>query len=625
MATINGTAGNDTVNGDDVDFFGNGGDDTIHGLAGNDTIDGLGGSNQLFGDDGDDVFVISKFVGATSISHSSYDGGAGFDTLDLSRSGPSDLSTISQVDGGSFSLLTYINNGNGGKFTVDSIKNVEQIILGSYDNRVLLQDWTGDLKIDATHVNTGGDIYTGKGNDTIIGGSGTDQVFYEGGNDQYSIAGGYFNIVIVDHISGNADHSVVTAGNADFTDQFAIFATALASGPANVDLAAGTATIGSTSFALSGFDRVSVEGSGFVSTVSGDDNANRVEGGDYNKLGSFIFNGRGGNDTIFGGISGDQIDGGDGNDSLDGNGANDLVGGGAGDDVITGGTGNNILDGGDGNDYISGGGYDPGHIAPVLQAVVSGSDTITGGDGNDHIWGNVVSGAGGADGADSIDAGNGQDYVNGNAGADTIHGGAGPDRLYGGADNDQVHGDSGNDHINGNKGSDTLDGGDGDDQLYGGQDGDLMFGGNGNDTLSGDIGADTLHGGLGQDVLTGGADVDVFAFSPFGPLDQSEASFATSGSNAGLTDVITDFAAGTDKLALGFTPAAILSGISSTFAGAAALAQQLADNHAGDHEVATIRVGSDTYLFFQASGGDDMDSTVKMIGLAVPLSASDFA
>ena len=620
MATLNGTTGNDVLTGDDVDFFGNGGNDTIHGGDGNDTIDGLGGNNQLYGDAGDDTFVISKFVADTTTVHSNYDGGAGIDTLDLSHAGPSDLFVISEIDGSSFSLLTYIN-GAQGTLSVDSVRNVEQIVLGTHEGEVRLQDWTGNLKIDASHVTQGEDIYTGTGNDTIIGGAGTDQVFYEGGNDTDLLEGGTNNLLVIDHVTGNADHSFVDGSQAG-NSQVAVLGSALAAGPASIDLMAGTATIGSTTFSLVGFENVVIDGSGFISTANGDDQANFISHASNNTLGSFIFNGNCGDDTIVGGLSGDQIDGGDGNDSVDGGAANDLVHGGAGDDRINGDDGNNILDGGDGNDWINGGGT----AIAGFPTVVSGSDTITGGAGNDHIWGNGQGvGQGAADGADLIDVGSGMNYANGNAGADTIHGGDGPDRLYGGADGDQLFGGAGGDHLNGNKGSDTLDGGSGSDQLLGGQDGDMLYGGEGDDTLSGDAGADTLHGGLGHDMLTGGDGADVFAFAPSGPFSLSEAGFTTGGPDAGITDVVTDYQDGVDKLALGFTPAALLAGSASSFATAATAAQQLMDAHGGDHEVAAIQVGSDSYLFFSAVGGDIADSALRVAGIAAAgFGVSDF-
>jgi len=392
----------------------------------------------------------------------------------------------------------------------------------------------------------------------------------------------------------------------------------LTGGPAVVDLQNGTATVGSTTFNLSGFEAVGIAGSEYVSTAIGDNAANTIAGDTHTVLGGFIFYGNGGDDTLYGGDGGDHLYGGDGNDSLHGYAANDLVSGGTGDDTIDGGPGNNILDGGDGNDYIHGG--------ATYNFRISGSDTITGGDGNDHIWGNSqVSQQGDTDGADSIDAGAGVDYVNGNAGADTIHGGDGSDRLYGGADSDMIFGEAGDDHLQGNKGSDTLDGGDGRDRLFGGKESDLLYGGNGDDTLSGDLGADTLYGGAGYDMLIGGTDPtggpagDVFAFAP------NDAGFTTTGADAGRADVVTDFQDGLDKFSLGFTPAAILAGTASSFTEAATTGQQLIDGHGGNHEVAAVQVGSDTYLFFSATGAGSADSAVRLFNVvAAAIDGADF-
>ena len=67
---------------------------------------------------------------------------------------------------------------------------------------------------------------------------------------------------------------------------------------------------------------------------------------------------------------------------------------------------------------------------------------------------------------------------------------------------------------------------------------DTLNGGIGNDTLSGGAGADVLTGGAGADVLTGGAGADKFKF------------LLASDSVVGVTDVITDFVVGTDKIDL---------------------------------------------------------------------------
>lgn len=194
MATISGTAGNDTLTGDSIDASGNGGDDIIHGGAGNDTIDGHDGNDQLFGDDGDDVFKVQITRSfATGETHSSYDGGAGLDTLDLSADSNTPV-IIQAIDSSSFGLDVWIQGsfgvpGDWGHLPVQSIKSVEQIVLGSGDAQILLPDFDVGLMIDARNGDhgTGEYISTGHGNDTILGGNGADQVIYNGGSDTVAL------------------------------------------------------------------------------------------------------------------------------------------------------------------------------------------------------------------------------------------------------------------------------------------------------------------------------------------------------------------------------------------------------------------------------------------------------
>lgn len=259
------------------------------------------------------------------------------------------------------------------------------------------------------------------------------------------------------------------------------------------------------------------------------------------------------------------------------------------DDTLTGSAGNDYLTGLSGHDVVFGG---------------AGSDTLIGGDGNDHLYGQ--SATGGSDGADSISGGNGADYLQGNAGNDTLDGGAGSDRINGGADNDNIIGGGGNDMINGNRGNDIIAGDDGNDLLRGGQ---------GDDTISGGAGDDVISGDKGIDTLTGGAGSDTFRFAA------GDAAIVS-----GKTDMITDFVHGVDHIALGFTPAAILTGSAQTsLAAAQAFAQSLFDGHGGDHEAAGIQVGSDTYLFFAGNAGNTIDSAVLLQGVsASTINATDF-
>lgn len=605
MATINGTSGADTLIGDDIDQYGTGGDDTIHGGAGDDRIDGRGGHNHLYGDGGDDTIIVSNLPdGVNGSTDSVIDGGDGFDILDLSRI-PTLLQIAPSVDNILFVGLSPLRGGSGSNITVS---NIEEIILGSNINDVRTSISSIGMKIVAGGIFS--DINTGSGNDTIVGGSGSDLVHYNGGNDAVSLGEGR-NTFSVELLSGNADRVTVTAGSDH--DIFKISQFAIA-GHTDVNLATGSASVGATTFSLSGFEDVTVDGSGFGMTVTGDDHANQLAVSWYlvSSAGADL-NGGGGDDTLSGGQGADHLLGGNGNDSVSGGAGDDQIDGGNGDDRIAGNEGNNQIDGGSGDDWIEGGGYNFLRT-PYPYRVDSGSDVISGGDGNDHIWGSREADAPSSlDGADTIDGGNGNDYVNGNAGADVIHGGAGTDRLYGGADDDKLYGEAGADHLNGNKGNDTVDGGSGNDEIFGGQGNDELFGGADNDRVSGDVGADTLHGGSGIDTLTGGADSDIFAFAAQdAPL------------SGGGYDLVTDFQAGTDKIMLPFLPVAILTG-SANLANAASAAQHLFDDHVGDHQVAAIQVGGDTYLFYASNGGATVDSGIEIVGAtATALQGVDF-
>ena len=89
--------------------------------------------------------------------------------------------------------------------------------------------------------------------------------------------------------------------------------------------------------------------------------------------------------------------------------------------------------------------------------------------------------------------------------------------------------------------------------LTGGGGSNLITGGGGADTLSGGTGDDTLSGGTGADRLTGGAGYDVFRFDSL--------------PDAGA-DLITDFAAGVDKIQLS---KAVFAGLAGAATGALGL------------------------------------------------------
>ncbi|MEN0001103.1 MAG: S8 family serine peptidase [Pseudomonadota bacterium] len=91
--------------------------------------------------------------------------------------------------------------------------------------------------------------------------------------------------------------------------------------------------------------------------------------------------------------------------------------------------------------------------------------------------------------AETINSGLDNDTVNAGAGDDTVDGGSGNDSLDGGTGNDSVIGGTGNDTINtGSDGQDTLEGGSGNDRLIKG--GFLTFGAD--DSFDGGTGNDTI-------------------------------------------------------------------------------------------------------------------------------------
>lgn len=311
--------------------------------------------------------------------------------------------------------------------------------------------------------------------------------------------------------------------------------------------------------------------------------------------------------------------------------ARDLTGG-AGADMIVGWRQDDRLRGGDGNDTLDG---DAGNNTLEGGA---GGDAIRAGDGNNHIYGNAAATTQGtADGADAISVGAGSNYINGNAGNDTVTAGAagstGSNRIQGGGGDDAlaVIG-AGANSVNGNLGADTISaGGATGNLLRGGQGNDSLTAGAGQDVLMGDLGADTLVAGTGANhltVMTGGADADVFRFAA-GTATLPDP--ATTGGSQFYQEV-TDFAPGTDRLALAITPGPgdlLVNSDGARFTDAVAArsyAQQLLDGHAGTNDVAAVQVGGDTLLFYNDAGGASVDALVKLDGVsAAGLALSDFA
>jgi Ca2+-binding RTX toxin-like protein len=209
--------------------------------------------------------------------------------------------------------------------------------------------------------------------------------------------------------------------------------------------------------------------------------------------------GRDGNDTLTASAAGQQVDGRGGNDSLIGGIGNDTLTGGDGSDTLSGSAGNDSLRGGLGNDELSGG---------------AGSDTYQYlvGDGADLIH---------ADSLDTLNLGFDQSALKiGKLGATVANAVV----LTNGTTGDSITLDNAGQwnglKLNFNSGT-SLTGADvlaqatkpDDLTLTGTTKADTLTGKDGNDTLSGLAGNDTLAGGKGKDSLIGGKGNDTYLFN----------------------------------------------------------------------------------------------------------------
>jgi Ca2+-binding RTX toxin-like protein len=540
MATINGTAGNDTLaggnNADSITGFGGndsvsggGGIDSIFGGQGNDTLNGDGGADNIQGGTGNDTIL----------------GGAGNDVIvgGAVTNGPVDMvfrwnqtgadeanifGGVSQNTGGVNVAATFTDDGGGNQWSVES-GDTTYVAPGETftPTSSLVLGGTGLGDTSTVRINFAG-VAGQEFGDTVTNVSfRLNDIDTAGWQDRitiraYDAAGNLIPVVITpagnDTVAGN----VITAGPTSDT-------AASAAGSVRIDIAGPVARfeIDYDNLGTSG-QIVHVSDIQFQAQPTDNDS---IDGG----IGNDNIAGGGGNDTLLGDVGLDSLFGGLGNDSLFGGADNDSLSGGEGEDSLDGGIGNDTLLGDAGNDTLTGNDGDDSVFGGLGNDSMTGGiglDTLDGGDGLDTIDGgdNNDSIIGGNDN-DSLTGGLGDDTINGDAGNDVINAGDGTDQSFGGVGNDTIFFGTGNDSVYGGDGDDfiddvisaslaganLLDGGIGNDTIWAGLGNDTLLGGDGadslngeddNDSLSGDAGNDTLNGGNGLDTLFGGVGLD---------------------------------------------------------------------------------------------------------------------
>ena len=255
---VTGTSNNDELVGGENDdlFFGNAGDDTIRGGSGDDTIIVSDGDDTIYYGNGVDRIIISADY---QIKNTVSEGGA----LTLNLSKPD------APEGSRDHSVKLISDGSNAEPTFN---------LRVYRNETEYDDLKVKYEppLDVRDEDTPTLLISGADGETLIGGSAGDQLSGGGGND------------ILD---GGAGDDLLAGGTDTDTATFERSTSSV-----NVDLASGVATGDATGVdALTSIENVT--GTEFADVLSGDGNANQLDGG----LGDDTIRGRGGNNTIIGG------------------------------------------------------------------------------------------------------------------------------------------------------------------------------------------------------------------------------------------------------------------------------------------------------------------------------------
>lgn len=389
MATLNGTEGNDTLDGaagESNALYGKGGDDSITGGiaydrigggAGQDTLVGAAGDDVLFGDDGDDLLngaggidILNGDRGTDTIigggGNDWLDGGPGVDTFLLGRGHGYDR--IDEDIDYTTRISTFIGVMGDGNETTDSspvggATRVDTYTLSGLEaGQAYVVSVYGDATSTLKIVDGGGNVL-----DTAI-----ERLAYEFDQTVPAVAqfvataDGTYQLLVGARNDATGDYYVTVNVNDVNTGGNVI---EYAAGITLADLTFNREAIGINIGIKDTTDLLVLE-SPFAATVRFQDGTT-LTADDLVRLAyhpsdldQFLAGGNG-NDVLDGLGGKDTMKGGAGNDSLVGNTGHDSLIGDIGDDTLVGGAGNDRLMGGDGADtYV----FAPG----------AGQDTLTG-------------------------------------------------------------------------------------------------------------------------------------------------------------------------------------------------------------------------------------------------------
>ena len=426
----------------------------------------------------------------------------------------------------------WANGHEPGRATLTDTGGMDAINAAAMSGNLLVDLDLGDMQQNGVQFGTiaAGSVlervFTGDGNDTILGNGADNEFFGMRGDDSMRGRDGEDTFVGgegADYHHGGAGSDMIDHSRSDRNIDIRLWNGTSSGGDAEGDTL---------------LNIENVLGGGGNDILHGNTSDNLIEGGD----GQDTILGLAGNDDLFGGtgLEGDTILGGDNDDLIEGGGGGDVLRGEAGDDTLSYSTdttgvsvrlwNNTAMDGDAQGDFISGfenlqGGWGDdllhgdgtsneisGGAGDDYLFALAGADTIMGGDGDDSVFG--------AGGADDMNGGLGRDllsYSTGSTGVNvkiwnsTASGGEAAGDTFTGFEN--LAGSSGNDTLHGAGGANEIFGLNGADIILGLGGGDTLWGNNGADNLQGGNGNDLIEGGSGADTLRGDGDIDTLSYS----------------------------------------------------------------------------------------------------------------
>ena len=464
--SIIGGSGDDTITagaGNDI-IIGGAGNDVISAGAGNNSIIGQGGADSIIAGSGNDTITASASSAGVLIAggdgNNSIIGGSGDDTITagvgndiiIGGAGNDVISAgygTNSIDGGNGTADTVdysFLNGAGsisiaatgatafsavGPGVSDTLANVEYFVGTSGNDTMDMHLATSDLSLSGS---AGADSFIGgTGHDTIDGGTDRDAVSYA---DLDGTANGVTLTMGADAATFSA---VITPGDRDTLIN--IETLALTSHADSVNLSSASANL-------------SISGRGGADTIIGGLGSDTIDASASASTAAVVLTDLSGNNLMIGGAGNDTITTGSGNDTIIGNLGNDVIDAGSGMDTVA-------------YSYLT----DPNKTFTLtrnsdtnwtaieqvgaatytqtlinVEAIVLGAGHNTVNLGLINPIGLTIDGS--AQGAvDSIITGAGNDCIVGGAGNDTFDSGTGLDTMQGGAGSDLYYVRNANDKI----------------------------------------------------------------------------------------------------------------------------------------------------------------------------------